>query len=112
MPRQTQKLLFVGIKNVVVALNPADGTEVWRAKLKGGDLVTVLWDGENLFAANNGEVFRLDPASGAVVWTNPRKGRRKGVVSLARRRAEKLTHSPCETRAAQKRREGEADATT
>jgi hypothetical protein len=110
MPRQARELLFVGIKNVVVALDQGDGTEAWRAQLKGGDFVTVLWDGENLFAANNGEVFRLDPASGAVVWTNPMKGLRKGVVSLASRRADKVSHSPYETIAAQKRREAEAAA--
>ena len=112
MPRQTQKLLFVGIKNVVVALNQVDGTEVWRAKLKGGDFVTVLWDGENLFAANNGEVFRLDPANGAIVWTNPMIGLRQGVVSLASHRGDNASHSPYETIAAQKRRQAEAAAAT
>jgi hypothetical protein len=111
MPRQTQELLFVGIKNVVVALNQGDGTEVWRAKLKGGDFVTVLWDGENLFAANDGEVFRLDPASGAIVWTNPLVGLRKGVVSLASLRPDRVSHSPYETIAAQKRREAAQAAT-
>lgn len=110
MPRPTRDLLFVGIRNVVVALDQGDGTEAWRAQLKGGDFVTVLWDGENLFAANDGEVFRLDPASGAIVWTNPMKGLRKGVVSLASRRADKVSHSPYETIAAQKRREAEAAA--
>ncbi len=46
MPRDSQELLFVGIKDVVIALRPDDGAEVWRAKLKGGDFVTILWDGE------------------------------------------------------------------
>lgn len=110
MPRESQELLFVGIKDVVVALSPRDGSEVWRAKLKGGDFVTVLWDGENLFAGNHGEVFRLDPASGTVVWHNPMKGLRTGVVSLARLRAEAPSHSPYETIAAQKRREAERAA--
>jgi|GEM_PF-1709946 len=110
MPRESQELLFVGIKDVVVALSPRDGSEVWRAKLKAGDFVTVLWDGENLFAANHGEVFRLDPASGAIVWHNTMKGLRTGVVSLASSRAETPSHSPYETIAAQKRREAAAAA--
>lgn len=110
MAREPRELLFVGIKDVVIALNPGDGSEAWRTKLKGGDFVTVLWDGENLFAANNGEVFRLDPASGVIVWTNPMKGLRTGVVSLASLRAEKQSHSPYETIAAQKRREAAASA--
>ena len=110
MPRESRELLFVGIKDVVVALSPRDGSEVWRAELEGGDFVTVLWDGENLFAANHGEVFRLDPASGAIVWKNPMKGLRTGVVSLATRRVETASHSPYETIAAQKRREAAAAA--
>lgn len=110
MAREPRELLFVGIKNVVIALSQGDGGEIWRTKLKGGDFVTVLWDGENLFAANNGEVFRLDPASGAIVWKNPMKGLRTGVVSLASLRAEKESHSPYETIAEQKRREAAAAA--
>lgn len=111
MPRDQQELLFVGIKDVVVALRQTDGIEVWRAKLKGGDFVTVLWDGEALFAANNGEVFRLDPATGAVIWHNPLKGLRTGVVSLASRRAA-TESTPYETIAEQKRREAAAHAVT
>jgi len=108
MPRESPDLLFVGIKDVVVALSPRDGSEVWRAKLEGGDFVTVLWDGEDLFAANNGEVFRLDPLTGAVLWNNPLKGLRTGVVSLARLREGEPSRTPYETIAAQKRREAAA----
>ena len=110
MPRDSQELLFVGIKDVVIALRPADGVEVWRTKLKGGQFVTVLWDGEKLFAANNGEVFRLDPVSGTIIWENPMKGLRTGVVSLATLRAATPSNSPYETIAAQKRREAAAAA--
>ena len=105
MPREPRELLFVGIKDVVIALSPGDGGEVWRTKLEGGDFVTVLWDGENLIAANYGEVFRLDPTTGAIVWNNPMKGLRTGVVSLASSRTEPPASSPYETIAAQKRRE-------
>ena len=110
MPRQPRELLFVGIKDVVVALNPGDGGEIWRTKLKSGDFVTVLWDGENLIAANYGEVFRLDPATGGILWRNPLKGLRTGVVSLASSRAEQPASSPYETIAEQKRREAAAAA--
>lgn len=104
MPRDTQEILFVGIKNVVIALRQSDGAEIWRAKLEDGDFVTVLWDGEELFAANDGEVFRLDPATGAIIWQNEMKGLRTGVVSLASFRA-KTESTPYETIAEQKRRE-------
>lgn len=102
--RMNQELFFVGIKHSVVALDPREGREVWRTKLKGSSFVTVLWDGEALLAASQGEVFRLDPASGAVVWQNPMKGLGLGLVSMASsRRAESST--PYETIAEQHRRE-------
>jgi PQQ-like domain len=109
--RHPLELLFVGIKDVVVALRHVDGAEVWRTKLKGGDFVTVLWDGEGLFAANHGEVFRLDPVSGTILWRNPLKGLRTGVVSLASHRA-KAQATPYETIAEQKRRQAANQAAT
>jgi len=84
MPRHAQDTLFVGIKNYLVALHRKDGNELWRTKLKGSDFTTVLWDGEDLFAANSGEVYRVDPESGEVLWHNKMKGLGLGVVSLAR----------------------------
>ena len=87
MPRDLPTVLFVGIKNSVVALNVRTGEEMWRTKLKGSDFVTVLWDGEALVAANAGEVFALDPGSGAVLWHNQLKGMGLGLVSLASSRA-------------------------
>ena len=83
MPRDPQILIFVGIKDSVVALDEHTGAEVWRAELRSSDYVTVLWDGEALFAANAGEVWRLDPAHGNVLWHNELKGMGRGLVSLA-----------------------------
>lgn len=83
MPRDLPTLLFVGIKNHLLALDAATGAEVWRTKLKGSDFVTVLWDGQFLTAANSGEAFGLDPQSGTILWHNPLKGLGLGVVSLA-----------------------------
>lgn len=109
MTRLRHDLLFVGIKHSVIALDQRDGTEVWRTKLKGSSFVTVLWDGEALCAASQGEVFRLDPATGAVLWQNPMKGLGLGLVSLAStRRAESST--PYETIAEQHQREAAAAA--
>ncbi len=83
MPRDLRSLIFVGIKNTVIALDLKSGEEVWRAKLKGSDFVTVLFDGESLVAANAGEVFALDPRSGEILWHNVLKGLGLGLVSLA-----------------------------
>jgi outer membrane protein assembly factor BamB len=83
MPRDPQIFVYVGIKNSVVALDDRTGAELWRTQLRGSDFVTVLWDGESLFAANSGEVWRLEPLSGSVMWHNQLKGLGRGVVSLA-----------------------------
>jgi glucose dehydrogenase len=83
MPRDPQALIYVGIKSSVIALDAPTGNEVWRTHLRGSDYVSVLWDGEALVAANSGEVWRLDPATGAMIWHNGLKGFGRGMVSLA-----------------------------
>ena len=102
MPRNPRVTVYVGIKNCVIALDEKTGAETWRAMLRGSDYVTVLWDGEALFAANSGEIWRLDPASGAVLWHNDLKGLGRGVVSLASSR--RGTDATDTSQAAAKRR--------
>ena len=109
MPRDPLVLLYVGIKSSVVALNDKTGEEVWRAKLRGSDYVTVMWDGEALVAANSGEVWRLDPASGAIIWHNELKGMGRGLVSIASGR--RPTDVSDNDAAAAKRRRDEQAAT-
>ncbi len=104
MPRDIQELLFIGIKDVVVAVRRRDGVELWRTKLKSGGFVNVLWDGEGLFAASGGEVFRLNPTDGGILWHDQMKGLGTGVVSLASLRAEQRS-TGYETTAEQMRRE-------
>jgi outer membrane protein assembly factor BamB len=82
--------IFVGIKGCVVALDRDSGSEVWRAEL-GSEYVTVLWDGDGLFAATAGELTRLDPSSGAALWHNKLKGLGRGLVNLA------STNAPTQT---------------
>jgi len=106
MPRDPQVLIFVGIKNAVVALDARSGAVVWRAELRASDYVTVLWDGEALLAANAGEVWRLDAADGQVLWHNELKGMGRGLVSLASSRAP--SGSPGPDLAAEKRRQDAA----
>ena len=75
--------VYVGIKGGVVALDRGTGEEVWRAPLKGRQFVTVLVDGDRIFAATAGEVFCLDTWTGNVVWSNPMRGLGWGLASLA-----------------------------
>jgi len=86
MPRDPQYKIFLGIKGAVIALDQRTGDELWRAELKSSDFVTVLWDGEVLFAATSGEVWRLDPEDGGEIWRNGLKGLGRGLVSLASNR--------------------------
>lgn len=95
-------MIFVGIKNSVIAVDARTGDEVWRAKLKGS-FVTVLWDGEFLVAATNGEVFGLDPRDGTIIWHNQMKGLGLGFVSLASSREPTTTSSPVVAAAAHHR---------
>ena len=108
MPRDPQILIFVGIKNSVVALDEHTGAEVWRAELRSSDFVTVLWDGEALFAANSGEVWRLDPTHGHVLWHNELKGMGRGLVSLVSARVASGTNDA--GLAAEQRRRAAASA--
>ena len=109
MPRDPQVLVFVGIKDSVVALDDRTGAEVWRAELRTSDYVNVYWDGEALLAANSGEVWRLDPANGSIIWHNELKGMGRGLVSLATSRRPGSSTSG-DAAAEQKRRDAQAAA--
>jgi len=91
MPRDLPVYVFVGIKNTVVALDDRTGTEVWRTKLRSSDHVIVFWDGEALFAGAGGEIWRLDPKQGNVIWHNELKGMGRGLVSFASTRRASIT---------------------
>jgi outer membrane protein assembly factor BamB len=108
MPRDRQVLVFVGIKSSVVAIDERTGTEVWRAKLRSSDYVTVLWNGEALFAANAGEMWRLDPEHGDILWHNELKGMGRGVVSLASSRLAQTSAADATLLAEKRRRDAAA----
>jgi len=77
------KIVYLGIKGAVVAIDSATGRHLWVRELKGCDFVNVVLDGENLYAATHGEMFCLDPWSGVIRWHDPLKGRGWGLVSIA-----------------------------
>jgi len=45
MPRDPRILVFVGIKNAVVALDEKTGYEIWRTEVRAAGFVYVVWDG-------------------------------------------------------------------
>ncbi|MGH7664395.1 MAG: PQQ-binding-like beta-propeller repeat protein [Gemmatimonadaceae bacterium] len=83
MARRRSRLIHVGIKHTVLALDETTGAEVWRVKLKGGDFVAVHRNGDRVFAANRGEVFCLDAETGAQLWHNTMKGLGLGLATFA-----------------------------
>jgi outer membrane protein assembly factor BamB len=76
-------LVFIGVKGIVLGLDRATGQEVWRSKLKGNSFVNVVLDSGELYATTQGEVFRLDPASGGIRWNNTLPGLGHGLVTVA-----------------------------
>jgi len=80
-----KKLVFVGLKGRVVALDRASGEIVWlwRAPKAGTGYVTLLLDKDRLIVSAGGYLYCLDPASGEQIWFNPLKGFGVGVASIA-----------------------------
>lgn len=79
----SSKIIYLGIKGSVIALDSGTGQQLWATHLKGSDFVNVVLDGDSLYAATYGEIFCLDPATGAGRWHNPLKGFGLGLVSVA-----------------------------
>jgi len=87
MARSRGSLIYVGIKNSVLAFDRNTGTEVWRMALparyrSAASLVNVVRDNDGLFATCSGEVFALDPKTGSILWHDPLKGLGTGLATL------------------------------
>jgi len=88
MARSRASLVYVGIKNHVVAFDRKNGQEVWRTPLpakykSSASFVNVVRDADGLFATCGGEVFALDPRNGNLLWHDLLKGLGTGLVTLA-----------------------------
>jgi len=77
------KIIYLGVKGSVVAVNSETGVPVWSTTLKGTEFVNVVLDGNNLFATTRGEIFCLDPQGGGIRWHNPLKGYGLGLITIA-----------------------------
>ena len=77
--------LFVAIKNSIVRIRKSDGTEVWRTTLprRASQLVTLAVESDGLYASAGGELYRLNPDTGAIVWTNELSRLGRGTVLIA-----------------------------
>ena len=71
---QSAGLVFFGSADgSLIAISTAGahrGTEVWSVSLKGGRVLSPVFDGTDVFAAStNGKVYALAEADGATVWS-------------------------------------------
>ena len=74
--------IFIGIAGYAIALDRQTGSEVWRTELKGDFVNVALQDGD-LYATAKGELYCLDPSTGAIRWQNQLKGLGRGLVTIA-----------------------------
>ena len=84
-------LLIIGCNGYVSAILASTGEELWRNKLREGVFngsrgcdVSVLIDGEQIFAGCHGRIYALRVADGETLWTNELKGMGFNEVALAR----------------------------
>ena len=105
---KTSKLVFVGIKGSVIALNRATGQQVWATHLKGSDFVNVVLQDGALLACSRGEVFCLDPLTGNGLWHNQLKGFGTGLATITGEPSAASLNAPL--LAEKRRRDAEAAA--
>jgi outer membrane protein assembly factor BamB len=84
-------LLIIGCNGYVSAIQTNNGQELWRTKLREGILggsrgndVSVLIDGEQIFAGCHGRIYSLNASDGAILWQNELKGMGFNEIALAR----------------------------
>jgi outer membrane protein assembly factor BamB len=109
MTQTPESLVFIGIKGSVIAIDRTTGSLVWNAPLKGSDFVTLLLDGDDLFASARGELFCLDSLTGRIRWNNGLKGMGWGLMSIATQNGSSSTPAMAEHH---KRQQASADAST
>jgi outer membrane protein assembly factor BamB len=79
-------ILLLGLQYSITAISKKDGQTLWKTELpvtlSGDDFVTVLSDGDYVFAHTEGKLHCLDLANGQVLWSNDLKGYGFGIASL------------------------------
>jgi outer membrane protein assembly factor BamB len=84
-------ILIIGCNGYVSAILANNGEELWRTKLREGVLggsrgydVSVLIDGDQIFAGCYGRIYALKASDGEILWTNELKGMGFNEIALAR----------------------------
>ena len=84
-------ILIIGCNGYVSAILANNGEELWRTKLREGIFsgsrgcdVSVLIDGNQIFAGCYGRIYALRSSDGEILWANELKGMGFNEVALAR----------------------------
>jgi hypothetical protein len=84
-------LLIIGCNGYVSAILANNGEELWRTKLRDGVFggsrgcdVSVLIDGNQIYAGCHGRIYALRASDGEILWSNELKGMGINEVALAR----------------------------
>jgi outer membrane protein assembly factor BamB len=84
-------ILIIGCNGFVSAIRTSSGEEIWRTKLREGMLggsrgqdVSVLIDGNQIFAGCFGRIYSLSASDGSIIWSNGLDGMGFNEVALAR----------------------------
>jgi outer membrane protein assembly factor BamB len=81
----SDNVLLLGLKSSVTAFSKSEGRVLWKTELAGGlnnSFVTVLSDGQHVFAHSGGKLYCLDLANGQMLWSNELTGYGYGFASL------------------------------
>lgn len=82
----SDNILLLGLNQSVTAIAKDDGSILWKTELpvtiNGDDFVTVLCEGERVYAHTEGKLHCLDLANGQVLWSNNLKGYGYGIASI------------------------------
>lgn len=84
-------IFVIGCNGYVSAIRTINGAELWRTKLRegffggsGGCDVSVLIEGDKIFAGCSGRIYALRASDGKQLWVNELKGMGFNEVALAR----------------------------
>lgn len=67
----------------VVCIEMATGKEIWRTKVKRGQIISVVVEEDLIVAHAGGELFGLDRSSGKLPWNNDLTGLGYGYCFMA-----------------------------
>jgi outer membrane protein assembly factor BamB len=84
-------ILIIGSNGYVSAILASSGEELWRTKLREGLFggsrgsdVSVIIDGDQVFAGCSGRLYALRASDGQILWSNNMDGLGYSVIALAR----------------------------